>query len=305
MDATVLKLSAGELVEVRSLEEILPTLDENGKLDLLPFMPEMKKFCGKRFRVHARADRTCVEHHKARGMNNTVWLSEVRCDGASHDGCKVGCQMFWKEAWLKRAAENEPIHNNTVKESTLSVPTKTHEEETGRYICQSSELPKATYRLGIWGNARSYFYDLRFKNLSFRDFLKTIYIYVDTKLRTRPPNELCGTLLGEQQKTPVESLNLQPGEWVEVKSPEEIKATLDSLGRNRGLLYTKELLEFCGKRYRVLERLDKAINEKDGMMLSLKNTVKLDGALCNGMCRRGCERNGYNYWREIWLKRVD
>jgi len=23
------------------------------------------------------------------------------------------------------------------------------------------------------------------------------------------------------------------------------------------------------------------------------------------MCRRGCARNGFHYWREIWLKRVN
>ena len=35
-----LGLVAGEFVEVRSREEILSTLDHNGKLDSMPFMPE-------------------------------------------------------------------------------------------------------------------------------------------------------------------------------------------------------------------------------------------------------------------------
>jgi hypothetical protein len=305
MDSNVLKLSAGEFVEVRSLEEILPTLDSNGMMDSLPFMPEMKKFCGKRFKVHAQADRTCVEHFKARGMKNAVWLSEVRCDGSLHDDCKAGCQIFWKEAWLKLVPENEPFNNESVKASPLSVPTRTKEEETGRYICQSSELSKATFHLGIWGNVRSYIYDLRYKNLSFSELLKTIYIYAATKIHTRSPNEECGTVLGDQKKTPAESLNLQPGDWVEVKSPEEIKETLDPLGRNRGLMFARDQLEFCGKRFRVLDRLDKIINEKDGMMIRLNNTVKLDGSVCSGICRRGCKRSGYTYWREIWLKKVE
>ena len=34
-------LRAGDVVEVRSLDEILATLDEQGELDALPFMPEM------------------------------------------------------------------------------------------------------------------------------------------------------------------------------------------------------------------------------------------------------------------------
>ena len=40
------QLRAGDLVQVRSKEEILKTLDEKGQLENLPFMPEMFEFCG-------------------------------------------------------------------------------------------------------------------------------------------------------------------------------------------------------------------------------------------------------------------
>ena len=53
------KLRAGEWVEVKSKEEILRTLDTNGELDGMPFMPEMFAFCGKRFQVYKRAHKTC------------------------------------------------------------------------------------------------------------------------------------------------------------------------------------------------------------------------------------------------------
>ena len=46
-----LNLRAGEWIEVRSKEEILQTLDKNGRLDKLPFMPQMFEYCGRRFRV--------------------------------------------------------------------------------------------------------------------------------------------------------------------------------------------------------------------------------------------------------------
>ncbi|WP_243668663.1 hypothetical protein [Methanoculleus chikugoensis] len=42
----VLDLQPGEFVQVRSLEEIRSTLDENGKYKGLLFMPEMEDFCG-------------------------------------------------------------------------------------------------------------------------------------------------------------------------------------------------------------------------------------------------------------------
>ena len=40
MTATTMTLRAGDWVEVRSKEEILATLDENGRLQELPFMPQ-------------------------------------------------------------------------------------------------------------------------------------------------------------------------------------------------------------------------------------------------------------------------
>ena len=42
---------AGDWVEVKSPLEIAQTLDANGTLEGLPFMPEMVAFCGHRFRV--------------------------------------------------------------------------------------------------------------------------------------------------------------------------------------------------------------------------------------------------------------
>ena len=41
----------GDLVEIRSLDEILQTLGDNGTLAGVPFMPEMAAYCGTRARV--------------------------------------------------------------------------------------------------------------------------------------------------------------------------------------------------------------------------------------------------------------
>ena len=54
---------AGEWVEVLGAAEIAATLDANGRLDGVPFMPEMLAFCGLTLRVRRRADKTCVEGH--------------------------------------------------------------------------------------------------------------------------------------------------------------------------------------------------------------------------------------------------
>jgi len=99
---SVLDLHPGEIVEVRNENEILVTFDENGTLEGLPFMPEMRKYCGKKFRVLKRINKTIVEGAGMRRMKNTVILEGVTCDGAAHGGCRRTCLLFWKETWLKR-----------------------------------------------------------------------------------------------------------------------------------------------------------------------------------------------------------
>src|SRR5262245_56805457 len=95
-------LSAGDWVEVRSKEEILASLDGNGRLQELPFMPQMFQYCGKRFEVFKRAHKTCdtVYPTRSRRLADAVHL-KLRCDGKAYGGCQAACLLFWKEAWLK------------------------------------------------------------------------------------------------------------------------------------------------------------------------------------------------------------
>ena len=94
------ELKPGDLVEVRSAAEIMATLDAGGKLDGLPFMPEMLAFSGRRLHVSKRADDTCALGQPRR-IERTVHLEQLRCDGSAHRGCEAGCLFLWKEAWLR------------------------------------------------------------------------------------------------------------------------------------------------------------------------------------------------------------
>src|SRR5204863_121328 len=160
--------------------------DSNGTLDHMPFMPEMLPYCGKRFRVFKRADKTCdnILPWNMRRVRNAVHLMNVRCNGEAHANCDAGCLLFWNEGWLKR---------------------------------------------------------------------------VDPHIE--------GTLV----TTPTAELHLQPGEFVQVKSKEEILTTLDQRNRNRGLLFDSEMLRYCGGTYRVLKRVHQIVDEKTGKMLRMKS----------------------------------
>ena len=100
-NAATARLGQGDLVEVCSEAEILLTLDEKGRLENIPFMPEMLKFCGQRFRISRPALKTCVDDQEIRQPDRTVFLEEARCDGGNHGGCGRACLIFWKEAWLR------------------------------------------------------------------------------------------------------------------------------------------------------------------------------------------------------------
>ena len=102
-----------------------------------------------------------------------------------------------------------------------------------------------------------------------------------------------------------EVLDLQPGEWVEVKSEKEILATLDEKGTYKGLRWMINMRKFCGKRYRVYKRLEKMILESSGEYRQVKNTVLLEGVTCDGEEWFGCDRSCYHFWREVWLRRVE
>ena len=97
-----MKSRAGDWVEVLSKEEILGTLDKNGRLDELPFMPQMFKYCGQRFRIYKTAYKTCDRrgHYTGRRLRDGYHLN-LRCDGLAYGGCLAGCLIFWKSAWLK------------------------------------------------------------------------------------------------------------------------------------------------------------------------------------------------------------
>jgi len=102
----VLNLKPGEMVEVKSLSEILETLDDKGKYRGLIFTPEMRKHCEKRYRVYKRLERMFDEYHKSqRRVNNTVLLQGVVCEGAGI-GCDRSCFLYWREVWLRRMEQD-------------------------------------------------------------------------------------------------------------------------------------------------------------------------------------------------------
>ena len=342
-----LHLRAGEWVEVRSAAEILATLDARGELDGLPFMPEQLAFCGKRLRVDRIAHKTCdtiTGQLLGRRMQGCVHLEAARCDGSAHGGCQAGCLIFWKEAWLRRVEPPQPgllwplvshpraparppssarprgaadLERLTVREGKPNAADAT-------YRCQITQLIEATQPLAWW-EPRQYLEDWLSGNWSLRVMLRAALFAVLARLVIRGPGyrvklrgyDALARLLGEPAwpyargnvtgRTPSETLGLQPGELVQVKSHAEILDTLKD-ARNRGMGFSAEMVEYCGGTYRVRSRVDRIIHEGTGKMMRMSNDcIILENVVCRSQCsgaRRFCPRAIYPFWREIWLRRV-
>jgi hypothetical protein len=338
-------MHVGEWVEVRSKQEILQTLDESGRLDGMPFMPQMFEYCGKRFKVHKSAHKTCdhVYTVASRSIGDAVHLN-LRCDGQAYGGCEHRCLLFWKEAWLKPVSTDGSLtsRDNTCRDEQAAGSAACTDEdvwkatrrngrlgkidENTEFCCQGTLLPEFTKPLPWW-NPAQYVQDVASGNVSLTEvvrggiyvlfgrrfgrifpFLPKVYNAFQ-KLTGGMPTPVRRGRIPLNQPEPVANLNLQPGEIVRVKSHEEILVTINTRNKNRGLSFDNEMVPYCGGTYRVVARVERFLDEKTGRLKSVKTpAIILEGTTCQSRfskCRMFCPRSIYGWWREIWLERVE
>lgn len=107
-----LNLQPGEMVEVRSMKEIAPTLDEDAKNRGLSYDWEMMPYSGGRYRVKDRVQRIIDEKtgQMIEIASDCLILDGVGCSGCRSRGrwlCQRAIYAYWREAWLRRA-DNAP-----------------------------------------------------------------------------------------------------------------------------------------------------------------------------------------------------
>jgi hypothetical protein len=310
-----------DTVQIRSFQEIFATLDANGCLDGLPFMPEMAKYCGTVGTVFRCVDKIYDYGGRKdmRRLKDTVSIAGLRCDGSAHDGCQAKCYLLWKTAWIK--STDMPATSGvepSVERAGAVVPgigidrsfgptfVKDDHGAEGRYVCQYTQLVRASTRMRpsdprqdlrplIAGNLRVAAFGIAMLTRLFsavqrlRGGIDFPPMYYDSGTASRHVD-----------------LNLQPGELVRVCDPEKIFETLNRSGRNRGLWFDRGMLSYCKRWYRVLSRVDKIIDDASGRMLRMKiPCVVLEGVDASGEHVRFLAQHDYPFWREAWLERVD
>jgi hypothetical protein len=312
-------LRAGDVVEVKSAAEILATLDGDGALDSMPFMPEMARHAGRRYTVTRRVDKICdtVAATGSRRMYATVYLEDLRCDGSGHGRCQAGCRLYWKEAWLRRVDDSSgPAEagdgGDELKRLALAGTRTTGPGESGApelWRCQATEAFKASEPLKT-SNLSQYWRELKngnFRPLRFLGLLARAFVMeVAMRVGLLKPLPLEGTA---SRPSPSQPLNLRPGDRVRVKTPADIAATLDESGHNRGLSFDREMLPYCGRTFRIKDNVEQIVDDKTGRMLKIpKDSLILDGVVCSGVRssnRWFCPREIQPFWREAWLERVE
>jgi hypothetical protein len=311
-------------------------------------MPEMLQYCGRRIRVHKRAHKTCdfVTNTGIRRLEKTIHLEQARCDGSAHGNCQAQCLLFWKEAWVRRvphtdrieapAATAQSVADATAagarcsEESLVAACTSSRAGNVEPiYSCQATLLPAFTRAASGW-DIRLYIKDYTSGNVAslrqmiprfiYRGYdnlvnlgigwgsaLRWLYDRVQHLRHGVPYPARTGTI-PKGSPTPTGTLELQPGEWVRVKSYQEILRTLDTSTKNRGMAFSAEMVPFCGKVFRVQSRVSRIVDEKTGKLLQMKNPcIILEGVACQARYNNSmlfCPRATYAYWREIWVERV-
>ena len=295
------RLLVGDVVQVRSLNDIKATLDADGCLDGLPFMDEMAPACGQRFRVYRVIDKV-YDYGRSRLMrrlDDCVLLLEQRCDGSAHDACEAACYVIWKVQWLAvpGAVSVGIAELPAAGSSALASP-----ERRLRQGCQYTQLSAASRPMhpaslhGLLG-------PVVVGNIGVRAFL--------TALGTRAFNAFQAWRGGAPypaKPTPSDDKSirgqpLQSGDWVRIKLPHELARAMDRNSKNRGLWFDRDMLKHAGQRYRVRGRIDKIIDVNSGKIMAMKTPcIALEGVHYSGEFQGFGEQHDYLYWREAWLE---
>jgi len=106
--APAVPFKEGDLVRVRSREEVISTLDPFKELKGCAFLAEMYQYCGTQQSVLKSMQRFMDERdYKVKKARGVILLENVICSGTPTFGpCDRCCFLFWREEWLEKIIED-------------------------------------------------------------------------------------------------------------------------------------------------------------------------------------------------------
>jgi hypothetical protein len=106
-----LGLLPGDVVRIKSRAEILKTLDDDLLNRGMGFEEEMARYCGRTATVRSRVDR-CIDERTGRMLRMKtpcIILDDIVCAGVYNMSCPREFIPFWREIWLERVEEIQPV----------------------------------------------------------------------------------------------------------------------------------------------------------------------------------------------------
>ena len=105
--SSVHQYNVGDVVRIRSKENISETLDYINKLEGCLFMEQMWEYCGDKFPVMKVVNNIFDEHsHKLHKVHSPLYILEgLICEGVVNSfehRCDHGCYFLWHEGWLEK-----------------------------------------------------------------------------------------------------------------------------------------------------------------------------------------------------------
>ena len=122
----------------------------------------------------------------------------------------------------------------------------------------------------------------------------------EVRTRLRPTGERQSVTRRELPATP-----LAAGDWVQVRSQEEIEATLDQWQELKGCAFLDNMWAYCGTIQQVLQPMERFLDERDYKVKKCRGVVLLEGVICRGTPVFGrCDRCCHLFWRVEWLEKI-
>lgn len=101
------------------------------------------------------------------------------------------------------------------------------------------------------------------------------------------------------------AVSFKTGDLVRVRARAEISATLNPFKESKGCAFLTEMQQYCGTTQRVLQVMERFLDERDYKVKKARGIVLLEGVICRGTPAFGrCDRCCHFFWREEWLERI-
>ena len=143
--------------------------------------------------------------------------------------------------------------------------------------------------------------------------MKLAHVELPQPVLARQPGEFTGAhqqqSVGELPQMdavdPVRPGKLNTGDWVRVRSWEEIQPMLDPFKETRGCAFLEDMRQYCGTKQRVLKSMERFLDERDYKVKKVRGVILLENVICNGTPTFGkCDRCCFLFWREEWLEKI-